>query len=97
METCYKVFRREIIQKVDIKENRFGFEPEIVAKVAQMRVRIYEMGISYHGRTYDEGKKIGYKDGFRALYCIFLYNSHKLPIPILFLVIVTIILYGLFN
>ena len=84
METCYKVFRREIIQSIDIKENRFGFEPEIVAKVAHMRLRIYEMGISYHGRTYEEGKKIGYKDGFRALYCILRYNAHKAPIPIQF-------------
>ena len=60
----------------------FGFEPEIVAKVAQLHLRIYEVGISYHGRTYDEGKKIGYKDGFRALYCIFRYNAPKTPIPI---------------
>ena len=85
METCYKVFRRDVIQSIDIKENRFGFEPEIVAKVAQMRLRIYEMGISYYGRTYAEGKKIGVKDGFRALYCIFRYNAHKAPIPIQFL------------
>jgi len=82
METCYKVFRRDIIQKIDIKENRFGFEPEIVAKVAQMRLRIYEVGISYHGRTYEEGKKIGYKDGIRAIYCIIRYNVHKAPLPI---------------
>ncbi len=82
METCYKVFRREIIQSIDIKENRFGFEPEIVAKISQMNLRIYEMGISYDGRTYDEGKKIGYKDGLRALYCIFHYNAHKAPLPI---------------
>jgi glycosyltransferase involved in cell wall biosynthesis len=82
METCYKVFRREVIQSIDIKENRFGFEPEIVAKVAQMRLRIFEMGISYYGRTYSEGKKIGMKDGFRALYCIFRYNAHKAPLPI---------------
>lgn len=85
METCYKVFKREIIQSIDIKENRFGFEPEIVAKVAQMRVRIFEMGISYYGRTYEEGKKIGVKDGIRALYCIFRYNAHKAPMPIQFL------------
>jgi glycosyltransferase involved in cell wall biosynthesis len=70
MECCYKVFRREIIQKINICESRFGVEPELVAKVAQMRVRIYEMGISYAGRTYEEGKKIGFKDGLRALYCI---------------------------
>lgn len=86
METCYKVFRREVIQKIDIQENRFGFEPEIVAKVADMRLRVYEMGISYHGRTYDEGKKIGVKDGFRALYCILHYNSHKAPVPMQFLI-----------
>lgn len=85
METCYKVFRREIIQNIEIKEDRFGFEPEIVAKIAHMRLRIFEMGISYHGRTYEEGKKIGVKDGFRALYCIFRYNAHRAPLPIQFL------------
>jgi dolichol-phosphate mannosyltransferase len=74
METCYKVFRREVIQSIAIEENRFGFEPEVVAKIAQMRLRIYEMGISYRGRTYAEGKKIGMKDGWRALYCILKYN-----------------------
>ena len=74
METCYKVFRREIIQSIDIKENRFGFEPEITAKLARMRVRIYEIGITYYGRTYDEGKKIGWKDGVKAIYCILKYN-----------------------
>jgi len=79
METCYKVFRREVIQSIPIEENRFGFEPEVVAKIAHMRLRIYEMGISYHGRTYAEGKKIGAKDGFRALYCILKYNLHKAP------------------
>ncbi|MBF0423894.1 MAG: bifunctional glycosyltransferase family 2/GtrA family protein [Magnetococcales bacterium] len=86
METCYKVFRREVIQQVDIRENRFGFEPEIVAKVADMRLRIYEMGISYSGRTYEEGKKIGWKDGLRALYCILHYNLHKAPVPLQFLI-----------
>lgn len=85
METCYKVFRREVIQDVDIKEDRFGFEPEIVAKIAHMRLRIFEMGISYRGRTYEEGKKIGVKDGFRAIYCIFRYNAHRAPLPIQFL------------
>lgn len=75
METCYKVFRREIIQQVKIKENRFGFEPEITAKIAKMDCRIYEVGISYNGRTYAEGKKIGWKDGFRAIYCIIKYNT----------------------
>ena len=74
METCYKVFRREIIQSIDIKEPRFGFEPEITAKLARKRVRIYEMGISYYGRTYDEGKKIGWRDGVHAIWCILKYN-----------------------
>jgi len=74
METCYKVFRREIIQSIVIEENRFGFEPEITAKVAKLNCRIYEVGISYYGRTYDEGKKIGWKDGVRAIYCILKYN-----------------------
>ena len=77
METCYKVFRREIIQAIPIEENRFGFEPEITAKVAKMGVRIYEVGISYYGRTYAEGKKIGYKDGLRAIYCILKYNLFR--------------------
>jgi glycosyltransferase involved in cell wall biosynthesis len=74
METCYKAFRREVIQSIEIKEDRFGFEPEITAKVAKKRCRIYEVGISYSGRTYEEGKKIGWKDGFRALYCILKYR-----------------------
>lgn len=77
METCYKVFRREIIQGISIEENRFGFEPEITAKIAKTRCRIYEVGISYYGRTYEEGKKIGWKDGFRALYCIAKYNLFR--------------------
>jgi glycosyltransferase involved in cell wall biosynthesis len=74
METCYKTFRREIIQKIRIEENRFGFEPEITAKVARLKVRIYEVAISYNGRTYVEGKKIGWRDGIHALWCIFKYN-----------------------
>jgi len=75
METCYKMFRREIIQQIELKENRFGFEPEVTAKVAKIpKIRIYEVGISYYGRTYEEGKKIGMKDAFRALYCILKYN-----------------------
>ena len=74
METCYKVFRREIIQGISIQENRFGFEPEITAKIAKLECRIFEVGISYYGRTYKEGKKIGWKDGFRAIYCIIKYN-----------------------
>jgi glycosyltransferase involved in cell wall biosynthesis len=77
METCYKVFRREIIQSIKIEENRFGFEPEITAKLAKTGCRIFEVGISYYGRTYDEGKKIGWKDGFRALYCIVKYNVFR--------------------
>ena len=77
METCYKVFRREVIQSIKIEENRFGFEPEITAKVARKRCRIYEVGISYYGRTYSEGKKIGWQDGFRAIYCILKYNLSR--------------------
>ena len=77
METCYKVFRREIIQGIPIEEERFGFEPEITAKVAKTGCRIYEVGISYYGRTYAEGKKIGWKDGVRALYCIIKYNLFR--------------------
>lgn len=78
METCYKLFRREIIQSVKLKENRFGFEPEVTAKIARIpNLRIYEVGISYYGRTYAEGKKINWKDGFRAIYCILRYNLFK--------------------
>lgn len=77
METCYKVFRREIIQSIIIEENRFGFEPEITAKIAKLHCRIYEVGISYYGRTYEEGKKIGWRDGVRAIYCILKYNLFK--------------------
>jgi glycosyltransferase involved in cell wall biosynthesis len=74
METCYKVFRREILQSIHIEEDRFGFEPEITAKVAKLGCRIFEVGISYSGRTYAEGKKIGWRDGMRAVWCIFKYN-----------------------
>jgi len=75
METGYKLFRREIISKIKLKESRFGFEPEITAKIAKIKgIRIYEVGISYYGRTYEEGKKINWKDGLRAIYCIFKYN-----------------------
>jgi glycosyltransferase involved in cell wall biosynthesis len=74
METCYKVFRREVIQAIPIEEDRFGFEPEITVKVARRRLRIYEVGISYWGRTYEEGKKIGWKDGVRALWCLLKYS-----------------------
>jgi glycosyltransferase involved in cell wall biosynthesis len=77
METCYKVFKREVIQKITIEENRFGFEPEITAKVVKLDVVIYEVGISYYGRTYKEGKKIGWRDGFRAIYAILKYNLFR--------------------
>ncbi len=75
METCYKVFRRELIQGIEIKENRFGFEPEVTAKISRVNCRVYEVGISYSGRTYSEGKKIGWKDGLRAIYAIIKYNT----------------------
>ena len=75
METCYKMFRADIIKNIRLKENRFGFEPEVTAKISRVQnIRIYEVGISYYGRTFEEGKKIGWKDGFRALYCILKYN-----------------------
>jgi glycosyltransferase involved in cell wall biosynthesis len=74
METCYKAFRTEIIQSIEIQENRFGFEPEVTAKLAKKDLRIFEVGISYNGRTYEEGKKIGWKDGVRAIYCILKYS-----------------------
>jgi len=77
METCYKVFRREVIQSIRIEENRFGFEPEITAKVSKINARIYEVPISYYGRTYEEGKKIGWRDGVRALWCIVKYNLKR--------------------
>jgi glycosyltransferase involved in cell wall biosynthesis len=75
METCYKVFKREIVQSLELQEKRFGFEPEVTARISRIpKIRIYEVGISYYGRTYEEGKKIGWKDGFRAIYCILKYN-----------------------
>ena len=74
METCYKVCRREVLNKVTIEENRFGFEPEVTAKLSNLNVGIYEVGVSYYGRTYAEGKKIGWRDGFRAIWAIFKYN-----------------------
>jgi glycosyltransferase involved in cell wall biosynthesis len=77
METCYKMFRREVLAKITIEENRFGFEPEITAKVARLDCVIYEVGISYYGRTYAEGKKIGWRDGFRAIYAILKYNLRR--------------------
>ena len=75
METCYKLFKREVIQNLNLKEKRFGFEPEVTAKISKIKgIRIYEVGISYYGRTFEEGKKIGWKDGFRAIYCIIKYK-----------------------
>ncbi len=78
METCYKLFRRDLIQSLTLKENRFGFEPEVTAKISRIpKIRIYEVGISYYGRTFEEGKKINWKDGFRAIYCILRYGLFK--------------------
>lgn len=77
METCFKAFKREIIQGIEIEEKRFGFEPEITAKIARKGCRVYEVGIAYYGRTYQEGKKIGWKDGVRAIYCILKYNLFR--------------------
>jgi len=74
METCYKVFKKSVIDNISISENRFGFEPEITAKIAKLNCRVYEVGISYSGRTYDEGKKIGWRDGVRAIVCVIKYN-----------------------
>ena len=82
METCYKVFRRELIQSIPIEEDRFGFEPEITVKVAKRRLRIFEVGISYWGRTYEEGKKIGWKDGLRAVWCLLKYSMKEEPSPV---------------
>jgi glycosyltransferase involved in cell wall biosynthesis len=79
METCYKLFNTKIIQQITLCEKRFGFEPEITAKISRIpKIRIYEVGISYYGRTYEEGKKIGWKDGFRAIYCILKYGLFKI-------------------
>jgi len=77
METCYKVFRREIIQSIEIEENGFGFEPEVTAKISRMRCRVFEVGISYYGRTYEDGKKIGWRDGVIAAFCILKYNLRR--------------------
>lgn len=85
MESGYKVFKKEILNEIEIEEDGFGFEPEIIAKISHLDIRIYEMGISYFGRTYEEGKKIGFKDGLRAFYCIFKYNAYKIPAPTYFL------------
>jgi glycosyltransferase involved in cell wall biosynthesis len=81
METCYKMFRREVIQSITLEEDRFGFEPEVTVKVAKRHLRVYEVGISYWGRTYEEGKKIGWKDGFRALWCLIKYSAKERRIP----------------
>ncbi len=79
METCYKLFNTKLIQSITFRENRFGFEPEVTAKIARVPgIRIYEVGISYYGRTYEEGKKIGWRDGFRAMYCILKYGLFKI-------------------
>ncbi len=79
METCYKLFRADIIKGLELKEKRFGFEPEVTAKIARIKnIRVYEVGISYYGRTYEEGKKIGWKDGFRAIYCILKYGLFRM-------------------
>ena len=79
METCYKLFNTKTLQGIQLKENRFGFEPEVTAKISRVpKIRIYEVGISYYGRTYEEGKKIGWKDGFRAIYCILKYGLFKM-------------------
>ena len=86
METCYKLFKREIIQRIDLKEDRFGFEPEVTAKIAQLGCRIYECAITYLPRSYEEGKKINWKDGVRALYCIFHYGAHGAPLPMQILI-----------
>jgi len=77
MESCYKVFKREVIRNIHIEEQRFGFEPEITAKIAKMRCAVYEVGIAYYGRTYEQGKKVNWKDGFRAIYCILKYNLFR--------------------
>ena len=92
IETCYKAFRRVIIQSIDIEEERFGFEPEITAKIAKIKCRVYEVGISYYGRTYEEGKKIDWRDGIRALYCIIKYNS---PSTATYLFLCGVFIFGL--
>ena len=74
MECCYKVFRSDIIRKINLRENKFGFEPEVTAKISKLNCRIYEVGVSYYGRTYKEGKKIGWKDGISAIFCIIKYG-----------------------
>ncbi len=96
METCYKMFRTDIIQSLPLQEKRFGFEPEVTAKIARIpKIRIYEVGISYYGRTYEEGKKIGWKDGFRAIYCIIKFNFRKaLSYLLLLIFLVALSIFG---
>ena len=96
METCYKVIRKETMDRIVLEESGFGFDPEIVAKLAHQDARIYEMGISYHGRTYAEGKKIGLKDGLWSFYCIFKYNMTHLPFPLIIILGVVLIVILLF-
>ncbi|MEY4710295.1 MAG: hypothetical protein RIS28_1427 [Bacteroidota bacterium] len=101
METCYKMFRTSMIQSLELKEKRFGFEPEITARISRIQgIRIYEVGISYYGRTFEEGKKIGWKDGFRAIYCILKYNPKRLMrymLMLLFAVGLGLLLYVAFR
>ena len=95
METCYKMFRTEMVQSLKLQEKRFGFEPEVTAKIAKVPgVRIYEVGISYYGRTFEEGKKIGWKDGFRAIYCILKYNYLKAIKYLIMLILVGALVLG---
>ena len=82
METCYKVFRRDVVQSIPLEEDRFGFEPEVTVKIAKRRLRVYEVGISYSGRTYEEGKKIGWKDGLRAVWCLLKYSFGESRVPV---------------
>jgi glycosyltransferase involved in cell wall biosynthesis len=97
METCYKMFRTEMVQSLKLEEKRFGFEPEVTAKIARVPgVRIYEVGISYYGRTFEEGKKIGWKDGFRAIYCIVKYNYKKALRYLLMLVLLGLLTLGIY-
>lgn len=95
MESCYKVFRRDVVQSLPLREPRFGFEPEVIALLSERRLRIYEMGISYYGRSYAEGKKIGIKDGLRAVYCILKYNAFRAPVALQAPVFISIAGFGL--
>jgi glycosyltransferase involved in cell wall biosynthesis len=98
METCYKMFRTDMVQSLKLQEKRFGFEPEVTAKISRIpKVRIYEVGISYYGRTFEEGKKIGWKDGFRAIYCILKYNHKKALRYVLLLLLLEALLLGVYG